>query len=271
MVAFNAFLCSDDGCINALDALPLKCSLPQSTPEAEDILSKVEPKNQDFARVGSDRIPAAINALVALTNACAKVHLDHIVLLEDDHFPGQEFRPTLDPSTIYTPSDTIFGGLIKYGVFQPGFLEHFELFDRSRLDQLLVKQPKNVLDPGSRRYCKSRHAEAIMSVLEVKNLFENIGNSACTWSIPSRLHFSQSAKWPVRDFQWTPLSFTPLFSRQGLDSPTTDISSRQVFPGFLREEYKLSPEALVKIGQWASVADRAPPKTLNTSVNLPVL
>ena len=60
------------------------------------------------------------------------VHLDHIVLLEDDDFPGQEFRPTLDPSTIYTPADTIFGGLIKYGVFQPAPLKHFELFDRSR-------------------------------------------------------------------------------------------------------------------------------------------
>ncbi|VTO87252.1 unnamed protein product [Fusarium graminearum] len=50
MVAFSAFRCSDDGCINALDALPLKCGLPQSTLEAEDILPKVEPRNQDFAR-----------------------------------------------------------------------------------------------------------------------------------------------------------------------------------------------------------------------------
>ncbi|KAF0639770.1 hypothetical protein FPSE5266_20221 [Fusarium pseudograminearum] len=41
MVALNACRCSDDGCVNTLDALPLKCGLPQSTLEAEDILPKV--------------------------------------------------------------------------------------------------------------------------------------------------------------------------------------------------------------------------------------
>lgn len=41
MIAFNACRCSDDGCINALDTLPLKCGLPQSTLKAEDILPKV--------------------------------------------------------------------------------------------------------------------------------------------------------------------------------------------------------------------------------------
>lgn len=194
------------------------------------------------------------------------VHLEHIVLLEDDHFPEQDFRPTLDPSTIDTPADTIFGGLINYGVFQPGFLEHFELLDRSRLDQLLVKQPKNVLEPGSRRYCRSRCAEAIMSVLEVKNRFENISNSA-----DERVALQPVYKMARRRLQWAPLCRLPLASRQGFNSPATDISSRQVFPGFLgEEEYKLSPEVLVKIGQWTSIAGGAPPKTLNTSVNLPV-
>ncbi|PTD02225.1 hypothetical protein FCULG_00012142 [Fusarium culmorum] len=106
-----------------------------------------------------------------------------------------------------------------------------------------------------------------MSVLGVKNWFENISNSAeelVLGRYPLEfLHFSQSAKWPVRDFSGLPYAVYPPRQSTSFDSPTTDISSRQVFPGFLgEEEYKLSPEVLFKIGQWASVADRAPPKTL---------
>ncbi|CZS79663.1 unnamed protein product [Fusarium graminearum] len=47
MVAINACQCSADGCINALDALPLKCGLPKSTLEAKDILPKVTAKIVD--------------------------------------------------------------------------------------------------------------------------------------------------------------------------------------------------------------------------------
>ncbi|KAM0315636.1 hypothetical protein ACHAPQ_011528 [Fusarium lateritium] len=216
--------------------------------------------NQDWEllTVGIERVPVAINALVALTNACVQVHMDHMALLEDDHFPGHDVRPTLDPSITDTPADTMFGSLIKYGVFHPGFLELFELFDRSGLDQLLVMQPKNVLDLGSRRYCKSRRAEAIMSVLGVKSWYQNIDNAPPDTLVLGQypLGFVQEAAKNIGASFFDMLSctstslqsqpsttsvgslmpFTPLVSRQGVSSPSADTSSRQVFPGFLGEE-----------------------------------
>ncbi|KAM0475771.1 hypothetical protein ACHAP7_007268 [Fusarium lateritium] len=216
--------------------------------------------NQDWEllTVGIERVPVAINALVALTNACVQVHMDHMALLEDDHFLGHDVRPTLDPSITDTPADTMFGSLIKYGVFHPGFLELFELFDRSGLDQLLVMQPKNVLDLGSRRYCKSRRAEAIMSVLGVKSWYQNIDNAPPDTLVLGQypLRFVQEAAKNIgasfydmlnctsTSLQSQPsttsvgslMPFTPLVSRQGVSSPSADTSSRQVFPGFLGEE-----------------------------------
>ncbi|KAM0433822.1 hypothetical protein ACHAQK_009044 [Fusarium lateritium] len=216
--------------------------------------------NQDWEllTVGIERVPVAINALVALTNACAQVHMDHMALLEDDHFPGHDIRPALDPSIMDTPADTMLGSLIKYGIFHPGFLELFELFDRSGLDQLLVMQPKNVLDLGSRRYCKSRRAEAIMSVLGVKSWYQNIDNAPQDTLVLGQypLGFVQEAAKSIGASFFDMLSctstslqsqpsttsvgslmpFTPLVSRQGVSSPPADTSSRQVFPGFLGEE-----------------------------------
>ncbi|CAF3558342.1 hypothetical protein SNK03_004330 [Fusarium graminearum] len=111
-----------------------------------------------------------------------------------------------------------------------------------------------------------------MPVLEVKNWFKNISNSSADELVLGQypLEFFQEAAKQIGASVFDMLSctsaslqnglsatsvgsllpFTPV-SRQGFDSPATDISSRQIFPGFLREEeYKLSPEVQVKIGQW---------------------
>ncbi|VTO87251.1 unnamed protein product [Fusarium graminearum] len=113
-----------------------------------------------------------------------------------------------------------------------------------------------------------------MPVLEVKNWFKNISNSSADELVLGQYpleFFQEAAKKKIGASVFDMLSctsaslqnglsatsvgsflpFTPLVSRQGFDSPATDISSRQIFPGFLREEeYKLSPEVQVKIGQW---------------------
>ncbi|KAH7000977.1 hypothetical protein EDB80DRAFT_685951 [Ilyonectria destructans] len=120
--------------------------------------------NQDWEllTVGVQRVPVAINALVALTNACAHFHNSRMAFFKIDNFPGHSSKPSFDPTMNETLADGMFGGLISYGVFHPGFLELFELFERSGLEQLLIIQPKNILDLGSKRFCKSRRAEAII-------------------------------------------------------------------------------------------------------------
>ncbi|KAI8659038.1 HET domain-containing protein [Fusarium keratoplasticum] len=135
--------------------------------------------NQDWEllTVGVQRVPVAINALIALTNECAQYHHRHMATFKIDDFPGHSFKPSFDPTTNETPADGMFGGLLSYGVFHPGFLELFELFERSGLEQLWFIQPKNILDLDSWRFCKSRRAEAIMSVLGIKNWYQALKNA----------------------------------------------------------------------------------------------
>ncbi|KAF5228935.1 hypothetical protein FAUST_10734 [Fusarium austroamericanum] len=112
-----------------------------------------------------------------------------------------------------------------------------------------------------------------MSVLEVKNWFENISDSSADELVIGQcpLEFFQEVVKTIGASFFDMLSctsaslqngpsatsvgslvpFTPFVSRQGFDFPATDDFSRQIFPGLLREEeYKLSPEVQVKTGQW---------------------
>ncbi|KAH6971535.1 hypothetical protein BKA56DRAFT_594458 [Ilyonectria sp. MPI-CAGE-AT-0026] len=132
----------------------------------------------ELLTVGAERKPVPINILIALTHACSQVHQERFSMLDSrTDFEGGIFKPSFDTSSTITEPDKMFGTLISHDFFHPGYLELFELLDRTGLDNLQGMQRGIIMGLGSRRYCKMRRAEAIMSVLGVKNWFEDVGTA----------------------------------------------------------------------------------------------
>lgn len=128
----------------------------------------------ELLTVGAERKPVAINTLIALTHACSRTLQERFSMLDSKtDFEGTS-KPSFDTSSTITEPDKMFGTLISHDFFYPGYLELFELLDRTGLDNLQAVQREMIMGLGSRRYCKMRRAEAIMSVLGVKNWFEAI-------------------------------------------------------------------------------------------------
>jgi len=66
----------------------------------------------------------------------------------------------------------LFSSIAKYSTFHTWFLELYELFNSTGVDNLLAMKRKYIMFLGSQRYCKERRAEAIMSVVGVKTWFK---------------------------------------------------------------------------------------------------
>jgi hypothetical protein len=70
--------------------------------------------------------------------------------------------------------------LIQYGKYQRGFLELVELFDRTGMKDLHIIKRETIMLLGSQRYCQDSRAEAIMSVLGVKEWKTSLSTQVAT-------------------------------------------------------------------------------------------
>ncbi len=127
--------------------------------------------------------PVAVDTIAALTNECALRQEVRMSPMGDDEFgvgPGETegeggggggWKPHFHEAySVNTPS-RLFGPMCRLGRFHVGFLELHELLNRTGMYDLHVMHPKSILTLGSRRFCRERRAEAVMSVLGLRGWF----------------------------------------------------------------------------------------------------
>ncbi|KAL2013626.1 hypothetical protein VTN00DRAFT_1151 [Thermoascus crustaceus] len=93
--------------------------------------------------------PVALNTIVALTHRARD-------LVHDDYGDRS------------IPAEKLFATLVGSGRYHRGFLELMELFNRTGMDDLHRIEREHILLLATSRYCKRSRAEAIMSVLGMK-------------------------------------------------------------------------------------------------------
>lgn len=69
----------------------------------------------ELLTTGVERIPVAMNALIALTHACTTEHTMRIGSLGPEDFAGHPLKPSFEPSKAHVTPDKMFGSLVKYG------------------------------------------------------------------------------------------------------------------------------------------------------------
>ncbi|KAK7700430.1 hypothetical protein SLS57_012098 [Botryosphaeria dothidea] len=112
--------------------------------------------------VGGAGVPAAFNTIVALVGECRQI-ADQMAALRSG-----DMRQQLDLSASFLGREDRLKSLVAAGIYHRGFIELLELFDRTGMRDLHIIKKEYILLLGSRRYCESRRAEAIMSVLDAK-------------------------------------------------------------------------------------------------------
>ena len=106
-----------------------------------------------------ENIPIPFNTIVALAGECFNV-LNTEIDLEENMI--------LDLSRTFTTRTERLRAMIRDRSYPRGFIELLELFDRTGMRDLQMIKKDYILLLGSQRYCESRRAEAIMSVLDAK-------------------------------------------------------------------------------------------------------
>ncbi|KAK8133122.1 hypothetical protein PG999_001295 [Apiospora kogelbergensis] len=121
--------------------------------------------NRDWEPFTVDNFPVPFNSLVALVGACRATLLADASLHQDD------VGLSLDMTRSMSNRETRLRALVGKATYPQGLVELVELLDRTGMKDLCIIEKEYILLLGSQRYCKSRRAEAIMSVLDVKGWF----------------------------------------------------------------------------------------------------
>ncbi len=114
---------------------------------------------------GHEGFPIAFNTMTVLIGECREIEVGRASMYLD------EVGLMLDMTTSVTDAETRLKEFVKAGVYPRGLVELIELLDRTGLRDLHIIKKEYILLLGSQRYCESRRAEAIMSVLDAKSWF----------------------------------------------------------------------------------------------------
>jgi Heterokaryon incompatibility protein (HET) len=126
-------------------------------------------RNWELLSAGLEEIPVAMNILIALTGECLRVLQEGATWAR--LFSSETNQPLFDITISNLSPEHLFGSLSRRHDLHIGFLELFELFSRTGLDELLHMHHRHVLNLASVRFCKEKRAEAIMSVLGASDWF----------------------------------------------------------------------------------------------------
>ncbi|KAF2727382.1 hypothetical protein EJ04DRAFT_517292 [Polyplosphaeria fusca] len=106
-----------------------------------------------------NKVPIPFNTIVALTGECLNIVNSEAALRN---------TRDLDLSKTFMTRTERLGVMVRDKTYPRGFIELLELFDRTGMRDLQIMKKEYIMLLGSQRYCESRRAEAIMSVLDAK-------------------------------------------------------------------------------------------------------